>query len=240
MKQSSPIPLHSASTSKPTKLRLEHLVTVEPITDNQAKAFDFFKKDYHLILSGSAGSGKTFLSMYLGLDAVLRKETPYDKVIIVRSVVPTRDIGFLPGTQEEKERAYILPYIAIVDELFNDKNAYDKLSAQGSLQFITTSYIRGVTLRNAIIVVDEMQNMSWHELSSVITRIGDNCKIIFSGDYNQSDLSSVKERQGLLKFLEVLDEMVKFRKVEFGWQDIVRSSIVKDFIITCEMKKITL
>ena len=228
------------TSAKPTKLRLEHLVNIEPVTENQERAFDHFNKDYNLILSGSAGSGKTFLSMYLALKSVLSKESMYDKLTIVRSVVPTRDIGYLPGTQEEKEQVYILPYVAIADELFQDKNAYEKLSAQGNLQFITTSYIRGVTLRNTIVLVDEMQNMSWHELSSVITRLGENCRVIFSGDYKQSDLSSVKERQGLVKFLEVLDEMVKFKKVEFGWKDIVRSSIVKDFIITCEMKKITL
>ncbi len=226
-------PLHN--TAKPTKLRLEHLRTLEPITKNQNVVFEAFKKDYHLVLSGSAGSGKTFLSMYLGLDQVLRKDTPYEKVVIVRSVVPTRDIGFLPGTQEEKELAYVLPYIAICSELFDDKEAYTKLTAQGNLDFITTSYIRGITLRNCVVIIDEMQNLNFHELDSVITRIGDNCKFIMAGDYYQSDFEKKNDKEGILKFLDILDNMKMFKHVEFTWSDIVRSDLVREYIVTKEM-----
>jgi phosphate starvation-inducible protein PhoH and related proteins len=223
------------STVKPTKLRLEHMVTLEPITKNQSLVFEAFKKDYSIIMSGSAGSGKTFLSIYMAMEQVLDKNTPYDKLIIVRSVVPTRDIGFLPGTQEEKELAYVLPYISIMEELFGDKLAYEKLVSQGALQFITTSYIRGITLRNAIVVVDEMQNLNFHELDSVITRIGDNCRFIMAGDYYQSDFEKKNDKDGILKFLNILDSMKMFKHIEFTWQDIVRSDLVREYIVTKEM-----
>lgn len=222
-------------TAKPTKLRLEHLRSLEPITDNQGKAFEAFKKDYHLVLSGSAGSGKTFLSAYLAMEQVLDKNNQYDKLIIIRSIVPTRDIGFLPGTEEEKKEAYMLPYMEIMNELFEDKGAFGKLVAQGNLEFITTSFIRGTTLRNAIVLVDEMQNLNFHELDSVITRIGENCRIIFSGDYYQTDFTQKKDQEGIIKFLSILELMKKFKHIEFTWKDIVRSDLVRDYIVTKEM-----
>lgn len=220
---------------KPTKLRLEHLRTLEPITDSQNKVFECFKKEFNMVLSGSAGSGKTFLSAYLAMEQVLDKNTRFEKLIIVRSIVPTRDIGFLPGTEEEKKEAYMLPYIEIMNELFDDKSAFGKLVAQGNLDFITTSFIRGTTLRNAVVLVDEMQNLNFHELDSVITRVGENCRIIFSGDYYQSDFTHKKDQDGVIKFLEILDNMKTFRHIEFTWKDIVRSDLVRDYIVTKEM-----
>ena len=223
------------ATARPTKLRLEHLTSLEPITENQRVVFESYKKDYHMVLSGSAGSGKTFLSMFLALEQVLDKNTPYEKVIIVRSVVPTRDIGFLPGTKEEKEDVYTQPYISIAHELFEDKGAYEKLVTQGALQFLTTSYIRGTTLRNAIVLVDEMQNLNFHELDSIITRIGDNCRFIMCGDYYQTDFEKKNDKDGIIKFLRILDEMKRFKHVEFTWKDIVRSDLVREYIMTKEM-----
>lgn len=228
-------PQSALTTAKPTKLRLEHLTSLEPITDNQRVVFDFFKKEYHMVLSGSAGSGKTFLSMALALEQVLNKESPFDKLIIVRSVVPTRDIGFLPGTKEEKEDVYTQPYISIAHELFEDKGAYEKLVTQGALQFLTTSYIRGTTLRNAIVLVDEMQNLNFHELDSVITRVGENCRFIMCGDYYQTDFEKKGDKDGIIKFLNILDNMKRFKHVEFTWKDIVRSDLVREYIVTKEM-----
>lgn len=225
----------SLSPAKPTKLRIEHLTSLEPITDNQGMVFEYFKKEYHMVLSGSAGSGKTFLSMFLALEQVLDKDTPYDKLIIVRSVVPTRDIGFLPGTKEEKEDVYTQPYVSIAHELFEDKGAYEKLVTQGALQFLTTSYIRGTTLRNAIVLVDEMQNLNFHELDSVITRVGENCRFIMCGDYYQSDFEKKNDKDGIVKFLNILDNMKRFKHVEFTWKDIVRSDLVREYIVTKEM-----
>ena len=225
----------SLSPAKPTKLRIEHLTSLEPITDNQGMVFEYFKKEYHMVLSGSAGSGKTFLSMFLALEQVLDKDTPYDKLIIVRSVVPTRDIGFLPGTKEEKEDVYTQPYVSIAHELFEDKGAYEKLVTQGALQFLTTSYIRGTTLRNAIVLVDEMQNLNFHELDSVITRVGENCRFIMCGDYYQTDFEKKNDKDGIVKFLNILDNMKRFKHVEFTWKDIVRSDLVREYIVTKEM-----
>jgi phosphate starvation-inducible PhoH-like protein len=228
-------PQLALATARPTKLRLEHLTSLEPITENQRVVFESYKKDYHMVLSGSAGSGKTFLSMFLALEQVLDKNTPYEKVIIVRSVVPTRDIGFLPGTKEEKEDVYTQPYISIAHELFEDKGAYEKLVTQGALQFLTTSYIRGTTLRNAIVLVDEMQNLNFHELDSIITRIGDNCRFIMCGDYYQTDFEKKNDKDGIIRFLRILDEMKRFKHVEFTWKDIVRSDLVREYIMTKEM-----
>ncbi len=217
------------------KIRLEDLIEIEPITDNQKKVFDFYKKDYSLVLAGSAGTGKTYSAMYLALEDVLDKNTPYDRVVIVRSIVPTRDIGFLPGTEEEKKDAYTGPYKAICTELFDDPEAWTKLKNIGVIEFLSTSFIRGMTLNNSIVVVDEMQNLNFHELDSIITRVGRNCKFMMCGDYYQSDFDKEKDKQGILQFLEIIEQLRNFRVVEFGWEDIVRSDFVRDYIMTKEM-----
>lgn len=224
---------------KPMKLKLDHLVIIEPITENQQKAFNSYKKGYNLCLSGSAGSGKTFLAMYLALQDVLDKDLPqYKKVVIVRSAVPTRDMGFLPGDQSEKEAAYQLPYVSIANELFEDDSAFEKLTASGELQFITTSFIRGITLDNSIVIVDEMQNCTGHEMDSIITRLGENSRFIMCGDYYQSDFDKQKDKDGILKFMEVITSMKDFDSIEFTWKDIVRSGLVREYIMTKEMMNI--
>lgn len=220
--------------SKSFKVRLEALKTLSPLTENQKRVFESYKEGYHLVLSGSAGTGKTFLSMYLGLEDVLDRDTHYDKLVIVRSIVPTRDIGFLPGSEEEKKEAYMLPYRGIVNELINDSAGWDKLIQQGSLEFMSTSFIRGTTISNAIIIVDEMQNLNFHELDSVITRVGENCRFIMCGDYYQSDFAKVNDKKGILSFMNILDNMKYFDTIEFGWEDIVRSGLVRDYIMTKE------
>ena len=220
------------------KLRLEDMEEVQPVTDNQRKAVEAYDSGDSLVLAGSAGTGKTFIALSLALEDVLDKEVPYDKVVIVRSIVPTRDIGYLPGDEEEKKDAYTSPYRSICAELFQNADAWTKLKTAGTVQFMSTSFIRGLTISNAIIVLDEMQNLTFHELDSIITRVGDNCKFIMCGDYYQSDFTKETDKTGILKFLSIIEQLRNFTVVEFGWEDIVRSDFVRDYIMTKEMLKL--
>ena len=198
------------------------LKQIEPLTANQLKAFDSEK---HLVLHGVAGTGKTFISCYLAYDDIMKKN--YEKLVLIRSAVPTRDIGFLPGTDKEKSAIYEEPYRDISAELFQRGDAYEIMKGRGIVHFMTTSFIRGVTLRNAVVIVDECQNMSFHELDSIITRMGENCRVIFCGDFRQADLP----KNGLKDFLRILESMGEFDLVDFEIKDIVRSDFVKQYII---------
>lgn len=210
------------------------LAKINPLTSNQGDVFDAFNQDYNLMLHGVAGTGKTFIALYLALKDILNGVDNKKKIYIVRSVVPTRDMGFLPGNQKEKARAYESPYYSICNELFGRGDAYETLKSKNIIEFITTSFIRGITLDNCIVIVDESQNMASMELHSVMTRIGQNCSIIFCGDTRQDDLTSErkKELSGLAEFMPILRRMKSFKFIEFGEEDIVRSELVKEYIIT--------
>jgi len=215
-------------------IRFEHLEPFEPFTFNQKKAVESWDAGKHLILSGSPGTGKTFLAFHLGLKEVLSK-TDYEKLVVIRSIVPTRDIGFLPGDETEKKEAYAAPYRALTAQITGTSQAWNMLTTnQKKIAFESTSFIRGLTLDNCIILVDEMQNLNFHELDSVITRVGLNSRIIFCGDYHQSDFRNKGERDGLLQFMEIIDHMKDFDVIRFGWEDIVRSDFVRDYIMTKE------
>ena len=196
---------------------------IEPLTRNQLKAFESTK---NLVLHGLAGTGKTFISSYLAYDDMTKGD--YQKLVIIRSAVPTRDIGFLPGTEKEKASVYEEPYKDISNDLFSRGDAYEILKQKNIVEFMTTSFIRGITLRDAVILIDECQNMSFHELDSIITRIGENCRVIFCGDFRQADLRS----NGLKDFFRVLERMHAFTFIEFEVEDIVRSDFVKQYIIS--------
>ena len=223
--------------AKSKEIRVDQMVKVNPITDNQKKAWESYKKGKNLLMYGAAGTGKTFVSLYLALQEVLDNRTPYDTVYMVRSAVPTREIGFLPGDEEDKTALFQVPYQNMVKFMFEQPNEvafsqlYDKLKNQGSLYFLTTSFLRGITLDNAIIIVDECQNLNFHELDSITTRVGQNSKIIFCGDFFQTDLSKSYEKEGMMKFKEILSAMDAFDIVEFGISDIVRSGFVKEYLI---------
>lgn len=203
---------------------------VEPKTRNQKLVFEAYQEGQNLLCHGVAGTGKTFLSIYLSLKDTLQKK--YNQLVIVRSAVPTRDIGYLPGTQAAKTKVYEQPYINIATELFNRGDAYENLKVRGMIKFIPTSFIRGITLDNSIVLVDECQNLTFHELDSIITRLGENSRIIFSGDFRQTDLQKNEDKQGLRMFMDVLNDMDIFSCVEFNQSDIVRSELVRDYIIT--------
>lgn len=211
---------------------ISKLLKVEAKTENQQKAFDYFLEGYNLILSGSAGSGKTMLALYLGLKSLLLRK--YEKVVIVRSIVPTRNIGFLKGTQQEKECVYEQTYLHLVNKLLPTiPNAYDAMKKEKTIEFTSTSFIRGNNINNAVVIIDEFSNLTYHELSSVITRLGENVRVIFSGDFYQSDLRYSDEKEGVLKFLKVLSLMEEdFKRVDFTIEDVVRSGLVKRFLIS--------
>lgn len=228
----------SPSETEKVKLNFQ-LRRIDPLTANQSKAFDSFDDGKNLLLHGIAGTGKTFISMYLALNEVMNPLSGYNKVIIVRSVVPTRDMGFLPGNHKDKAKVYEAPYYIIANELFGRGDAYEILKQKTLVEFISTSFIRGTTLNDAIVVVDEIGNMTLHELDSVITRIGKNCRVVFSGDFRQSDLTREQEKNGLKDFIRILDRMKSFDYIEFDENDIVRSGLVKEYIIAKDRLKIT-
>ena len=222
--------------SNALKIKLDHLNTFEPLTDKQKEFFDNYKRgDYFNILLGSAGTGKSFIALYKALEEVLARDNPFKKVVIVRSNVTSRDVGHLPGSLDEKMEQYEQPYIQICNDLFNRKDAYQRLKEQDYIEFVSTSFIRGTTFNNAVILVDEIQNMGWQELYTVTTRCGYNSKLIFCGDYKQNDLNKkTTDVSGLVKFHEVARMMGCTSFVEFSTADIVRSDLTKDFIIAAE------
>lgn len=213
------------------KVRIDDLLTFSPITSTQEKTFQAYHDNKHLLLHGIAGTGKTFMSLYLALEEVLDPSNVYDDVFIVRSVVSTRDIGFLPGDEQEKVSIYEAPYRSICRELFGMKDAYDSLKQQNNIKFMSTSFIRGITINNAVVIVDECQNLNFHELDSIITRVGKNSKIIFCGDYTQTDLTRENDKRGILNFMKILNSLDEFETIEFNIDDIVRSDFLKSYII---------
>ncbi len=214
-----------------------YMTDIKPLTDNQKIAFEEYRAGKNLLLHGAAGTGKTFIMLYLALQEVLDETTPYEKIYIVRSLVPTREIGFLPGDHEDKSYLYQVPYKNMVRYMFSmpDDNTfemlYDNLRAQDTIDFWSTSFIRGVTLDNAIIIVDEFSNLNFHELDSMITRIGEDSKLMFCGDITQTDLTREKETSGISDFISILQSMKDFTCIEFGLDDIVRSGLVKEYLI---------
>ena len=225
------------AAKKNKEINTNDLVTIKPITDNQKLVFSTWKKGLNQFLFGAAGTGKTFVSLYLALQEVMDLKKSVDKVILVRSLIPTREIGFLPGDEEDKAALYQVPYRNMVQFMFempNEQsfnNLYDKLKSQGSLYLLSTSFLRGLTFDNSIIIVDECQNLNFHELDTIITRVGQDSKIMFCGDFNQTDLVKNNEKNGLHDFMRILEEMKEFNCTEFTIGDIVRSGFVRSYLI---------
>ena len=215
----------------------EYLVDITPLTDNQKILFDTYNQQKNIVAYGVAGTGKTFITLYNALKDVLNETTPYERVYIVRSLVSTREIGFLPGDHEDKADIYQIPYKHMVKYMFQMPSdadfemLYGNLRSQETIKFWSTSFIRGTTLDNAIIIVDEFQNLNFHELDSIITRVGENSKICFCGDASQSDLTKTNDRNGIVDFMNILRKMVSFDIIEFDVNDIVRSGLVKEYIV---------
>ena len=234
-------PIGVGLTAKQMKRRkplsAEYLVEIDPLTENQKKLFESYTDGKHLVAYGCAGTGKTFITLYNALADVLDEQSPYERIYLVRSLVATREIGFLPGSHEDKADIYQIPYKNMVKYMFQMPSdadfemLYGNLKSQETIKFWSTSFLRGTTLDNAIIIVDEFQNLNFHELDSIITRVGENTKICFCGDASQSDLQKTNERNGIVDFMSVLRKMPSFDIIEFGVEDIVRSGLVKEYIM---------
>ena len=215
----------------------EYLLDIDPLTDNQRKLYDAYAEGKHVVAYGCAGTGKTFITLYNALREVLDEKTPYEKIYLVRSLVATREIGFLPGSYEDKSDIYQIPYKNMVKYMFQMPSdaefemLYGNLKAQETIKFWSTSFLRGTTLDNSIVIVDEFQNCTAHELDSIITRVGENSKIMFCGDASQSDLQKSNERNGIVDFMNILRKMPSIDIIEFGVDDIVRSGLVKEYIL---------
>lgn len=215
------------------------LKTVNPKTENQQKTFDAYDNGQHLILHGAPGTGKTFLSLYLALyDLFEYQQNSYEKIIVIRSAQPSKEIGFLPGKESDKMVNYQAPYKSICSELFNRGDAYEILKQKQLIEFQSTSFLRGTTIDDSIVILDEAQNLSYMELKTVLTRIGENSRIIICGDILQDDLTSSRYNQmsGLTQAMKVFAQVPSISHIEFTVDDIVRSGFVKEFIIAeCEL-----
>ena len=224
------------ASRKKMYINLNNLVTIEPIGPAQGTTFEEYGKGKNLFLTGCAGTGKTFILLYLALKEALDKETPFDRVVIVRSLLPSRDVGFLPGTLEEKSMLYQSAYRYLVRYLFEMPSEqefdmlYDKLYSQGTIEFVSTSFLRGMTFDNSIIICDEIQNFTFQELDTITTRVGQNTKIMYAGDTTQSDIRNC-EKNGAYNFQGIVDDMEEVEVIEFGIGDIIRSGFARSYLI---------
>ena len=240
-KRKSDQPIGVGLTAKQMKRRkpinTDLLIDIEPLTVNQKTFFESYDDGKQLIAYGAAGTGKTFIALYNALRDVLNENTEYEKVYIVRSLVATREIGFLPGDHEDKAALYQIPYKNMVKYMFEMPSdadfemLYGNLKTQETIKFWSTSFLRGTTLDNAVIIVDEFQNLNFHELDSIMPRVGENSRIVFCGDATQTDLLKTNERNGIIDFMSILRKMESFDLIEFGIDDIVRSGLVKEYLI---------
>lgn len=225
-------PIATPQPRNSLKLRLDDMITIQPKTAKQKDFFDAYRDGhYFMCLHGVAGTGKSYIALYRALEEAMDKSNPYNQVVIIRSAVQSRDMGHLPGSADDKMEVYIQPYRQITSDLFKRPDAWNRLVEQGHVEFMSTSFIRGTTFTNSILLVDEFQNMNFEELDTIITRVGHTSKIIFCGDIRQTDLKKRDDKSGLPKFMAIAERMPEFSRFEFTTDDIVRSSLVKNYIV---------
>jgi phosphate starvation-inducible protein PhoH len=202
---------------------------IQPLTDNQEILFEEYLKGKNIVATGSAGSGKSYCLLYLMMHDLLYNNN-YEKIVIFRSAVPIRNLGFLPGSEDEKLAAYELPYKNIFNDLFGRSDAYEILKKKDLIEFQSTSYIRGITLNNSLLLVDEWENCNFHELDTLVTRCGKNTKIHFSGDIKQTDFDGKKDVSGFHDFISIIQNIEDFHIVNFNISDCVRNGIVLKYL----------
>jgi phosphate starvation-inducible protein PhoH len=220
------------STQNQTQNNHFELRTIKPLTANQQATFEAYKQGYNLVCHGYAGTGKTFCALYLALQDILSSNSQYQRIVLIRSVVPSRDMGFLPGSIKDKIAVYEDPYKEICDDLFGRGDGYGILKMKKLIEFTTTSYLRGLTFNNSIVIVDETNNMTYQELDTVMTRLGNNSRIIFCGDYRQTDLNKPYDKTGVRDFMNITKRINSFVHIEYQKEDVIRSGVVRDYIIT--------
>jgi predicted ribonuclease YlaK len=229
--------LTSRQMKRRKPINSEFLLEINPLTENQEKLFKSYDEGKHLVAYGASGTGKTFIVLYNALKDVLDQQKPYEKIYIIRSLVQTREIGFLPGSHDDKSELFEIPYKNMVKYMFqlpseeDFEMLYGNLKTQGTISFWSSSFLRGTTFDNCILIIDEFQNLNMHENDSIITRVGENCKIMFCGDASQSDLVRQNERNGIHDFVKILQIMPSFDFIEFGIDDVCRSGLVKEYLI---------
>lgn len=231
--------MNSRKTRRHKPINTGLMTTINPLTDNQEKIFKAWDEGKHLFIYGCAGTGKTFCALYKALQACLSDVPGYDQVYLVRSLVATREIGFLPGDHEDKSSLYQIPYKHMVKYMFELSNddafemLYDNLKGQGTIKFWSTSFLRGITLDNSVVIIDEVQNLSGHELDSIVTRVGENTRIVFCGDVMQTDLVKEREKNGIYDFIRIIERMPEdFAMIEMGVDDICRSGLLRNYLVT--------
>lgn len=204
----------------------------KPFTTNQQNASDGFKSGKNLCLTGYAGTGKTYIALHHAINDYISGKI--DHISIYRSAVQTVDIGFLPGTEAEKMGPFETPYIQIVNKILGRADAYQILKTKGIISFDSTSFLRGITLDRCCVVVDEAQNLDRHEVGTIMTRLGKDTRVILCGDIRQSDVDFQDSGLGFLR--AVLRRMGEtyFSMVDMQKEDIVRSGLVKAWIIAAE------
>lgn len=219
------------------------LIKYQPITKTQEKLFETFEEfpNKSMFLYGSPGTGKTFLATYLALQQILDNTTGFDKILYIRNPVQTgENIGFTPGTPEEKISLYEQPYASIFEEMFGWENSWQNCKKLGIVEFCIPNFLRGTTFKNTIVIVDECQSMSFHTINTIVTRIGQDSKIILCGDESQNDLIGNKYKNyeissGFNKTLNIVKKITQhFSIIEFKTNDVIRSELVKDWIINSE------
>ena len=218
-----------------TKRTIHDLKAIKPLNQPQQRMFESYFTGNYIIANGVAGTGKTFAAIYLGLNDVLSAKSPQKKIRIVRSVVPSREVGFLPGDIHEKLEPYELPYKDIFSELLGGYREYDLMKGYNQVEFISTSFVRGLTWDNSVIIIDEVQNLNFHEINSIVTRVGNDSKLIVVGDNFQTDLyKSNRDLSGMEKFIKVAAKVPMFDEITFLTEDIIRSEFVKSWICALE------